>query len=181
MTSTGVVSRLSARIRNVANSRAINVAGLGLALLILGLIVQTRSEFFLTQGNILNIARAVAVTGVIAAVTTIVLIAGEIDLSIGSTLGVGGIVSATILSEGGSLVVVVLGGLVAGLLIGLLNAALIVAIDVNPIIATLGTLFALRGVAYIWTGGTSVITFGNDAFAFIGRGKCLAFPFRLSS
>lgn len=168
---------MRAWLSHVAKTRAVNVAGLAVALILLALIVQTRSEFFLTQGNILNIGRAVAITGVIAIVTTIVLIAGEIDLSIGSALGLGGIVAATVLSESNSLALVLAAGLVTGVIVGLVNAGLIVGIGVNPIIATLGTLFALRGVAYIWTGGASVVTFGNEAFAFIGRGELFGLPF----
>lgn len=164
-------------MRDLARSRFVNVAGLALALVILAIIVQSQSEFFLRQNNLLNIGRAVAVTGVIAAVTTIVLIGGELDLSIGASLGLGGIVAATVLDQGAPLVLVLVAGLVTGLVVGLLNAGLIVGIGVNPLIATLGTMFALRGAAYIWTNGSSVVVFGNEAFAFLGNGKVAGIPF----
>lgn len=164
-------------MRELARSRFVNIAGLALALVILGIIVQSQSEFFLRQNNLLNIGRAVAVTGVIAAVTTIVLIGGELDLSIGAALGLGGIVAATVLDQGAPLVVVLAAGVITGLVVGLLNAGLIVGIGVNPLIATLGTMFALRGAAYIWTNGSSVVVFGNDEFAFLGNGKVAGIPF----
>lgn len=164
-------------MRELARSRFVNVAGLALALVILAIIVQSQSEFFLRQNNLLNIGRAVAVTGVIAAVTTIVLIGGELDLSIGASLGLGGIVAATVLDQGAPLVLVLVAGLVTGLVVGLLNAGLIVGIGVNPLIATLGTMFALRGAAYIWTNGASVVVFGNEEFAFLGNGKVAGIPF----
>lgn len=164
-------------MRDLARSRFVNVAGLALALVILAIIVQSQSEFFLRQNNLLNIGRAVAVTGVIAAVTTIVLIGGELDLSIGASLGLGGIVAATVLDQGAPLVLVLVAGLVTGLVVGLLNAGLIVGIGVNPLIATLGTMFALRGAAYIWTNGSSVVVFGNEEFAFLGNGKVAGIPF----
>lgn len=164
-------------MRELARSRFVNIAGLALALVILGIIVQSQSEFFLRQNNLLNIGRAVAVTGVIAAVTTIVLIGGELDLSIGAALGLGGIVAATVLDQGAPLVVVLAAGIITGLVVGLLNAGLIVGIGVNPLIATLGTMFALRGAAYIWTNGSSVVVFGNEEFAFLGNGKVAGIPF----
>jgi ribose transport system permease protein len=164
-------------MRELARSRFVNIAGLALALVVLGIIVQSQSEFFLRQNNLLNIGRAVAVTGVIAAVTTIVLIGGELDLSIGAALGLGGIVAATVLDQGAPLIVVLAAGLITGLVVGLLNAGLIVGIGVNPLIATLGTMFALRGAAYIWTNGSSVVVFGNDEFGFLGNGKVAGIPF----
>ena len=164
-------------LRELARSRVINVAGLAVALVILALIVQSQSPFFFRSNNLLNIGRAVAVTGVIAAVTTIVLIGGELDLSIGAALGLGGIVSATVLASGAPLVVVLLSGVLTGLAVGALNAGLVVGIGINPLIATLGTLFALRGASYIWTNGASVVTFGYEDFAFLGNGRVAGIPF----
>jgi len=168
---------LALRIRESINLRLINIAGLAVALMLLGAIVSSQSEFFLTERNILNIGRAVAITGVIAAATTLVLIAGELDLSIGSTLGLSGIVTASVLSSGLPLPVGLLAGLMTGVVIGLANAGLVVGIGVNPLIATLGMLFALRGLAYVATNGTPVVVFGLEDFAFLGQGQFLGFPF----
>jgi ribose transport system permease protein len=164
-------------MRDLARSRAINIAGLAVALVVLALVVQSQSEFFLRQNNLLNIGRAVAVTGVVAAVTTIVLIAGELDLSIGAALGLGGIVSASVLTAGWGLVPALAAGLTTGVLIGVMNAGLVVGIGINPLIATLGTMFALRGAAYIWTNGSSVVVFPFDDFKFLGNGRIEGIPF----
>jgi ribose transport system permease protein len=164
-------------VRELARSRLVNVAGLAIALVVLALIIDSQSPFFLRQNNLLNIGRAVAVTGVIAAVTTIVLIAGELDLSIGATLGLGGIVSASALAADLPLLVVLLSGVLTGALVGLLNAGLIVGVGINPLIATLGTMFALRGASYIWTSGTSIVTFGHEGFGFLGGGRIEGIPF----
>jgi len=106
-----------------------------------------------------------------------VLIGGELDLSIGATLGLGGIVSATVLASGAPLIVVLASGILTGLVVGAMNAGLIVGIGINPLIATLGTMFALRGASYIWTNGASVVTFGYQDFAFLGNGKVAGIPF----
>jgi ribose transport system permease protein len=170
-------ARAALPLRELARSRLVNIAGLAAALVILAVIVQSQSEFFLRQNNLLNIGRAVAVTGLVAAVTTIVLIAGELDLSIGAALGLGGIVSATMLTNGQPLIVVLLSGILTGAAVGLLNAGLIVGAGINPLIATLGTMFALRGAAYIWTDGSSVITFPFEDFKFLGGGRIAEIPF----
>lgn len=153
-----------------------NVGGLAVALLVLGAIVSSRSPFFLTQGNLLNIGRAVAVTGIIAAVTTLVLVAGELDLSVGAALGVGGIAGGVALAAGASVPVALLATVGTGVAIGLANALLIVGLGLNPLIATLGTLFAVRGVGFIWTGGVAVRTFGRQDFTEIVQAKVAGIP-----
>ena len=101
--------------------------GLLVALLALGALVTSQSEFFLTTGNLVNIGRATAYLGVVSAATTIVLICGELDLSIGAIIALGGVASAVVLQAGYSGGLAIAAGLGVGLLAGLVNAALIVA------------------------------------------------------
>ena len=143
------------------STRLINIGGLAIALLILIAIVSSQSEFALTPRNILNVGRAVAITGVVAAATTAVLIAGELDFSIGATLGLSGIVSATVIASGAPFLAGLAAGFATGAAVGLTNAALIVGVGVNPFIATLGMMFTLRGLSYVWTDGKSVVVFAN--------------------
>jgi ribose transport system permease protein len=86
-------------------------------------------------------------------------------------------VSASVLTAGWGLVPALAAGLATGVLIGLLNAGLVVGIGINPLIATLGTMFALRGAAYIWTNGSSVVVFPFDEFKFLGNGRIEGIPF----
>jgi len=153
-----------------------NEIGLGLALVAVMVIFQTKSEFFLTEDNALNVGRAVSYTGIVAAVATLVLIAGELDLTVGATLAVGGIAAAKALNIGASPIIAILAGMAAGAVIGLFNAALIVGIGVNALIATIGMTFVWRGVAFIWTDGGPVSTFGVSWFDEIGAGQVLGAP-----
>jgi ribose transport system permease protein len=145
--------------------------GLLVALLALGALVTSQSEFFLTTGNLVNIGRATAYLGVVSAATTIVLICGELDLSIGAVIALGGVASAVVLQAGYSGGLAIAAGLGVGLLAGLVNAALIVGLGVNALICTIGTQFAFRGLAFIWTSGNAIDAYGYSGFAYLGQGR----------
>ena len=166
-------SPLRRRFRQAAATGRLNELGLAVALIVLIVILSNRTPFFLTTPNILNIGRAIAITGIVAAVTTLVLIAGELDLSIGATIAMGGIAAAKALEAGAPLGVVLFVGAGAGLLIGLTNAVFIVFIGVNALMMTIASAFVWRGVGFIWTDGNAVNTFGHSGFAFLGQNDVL--------
>lgn len=145
--------------------------GLLVALIGLGALVTSQSEFFLTTGNLVNIGRATAYLGVVSAATTLVLICGELDLSIGAIIALGGVASAVVLQAGYPGGVAIAAGLGVGLLAGLVNAALIVGLGVNALICTIGTQFMFRGIAFIWTSGNAIDAFGYSGFEFLGQGR----------
>jgi ribose transport system permease protein len=145
--------------------------GLLVALVALGAVVTSQSEFFLTTGNLVNIGRATAYLGVVSAATTLVLICGELDLSIGAIIALGGVASAVVLEAGYPGGVAVAAGLGVGLLAGLFNAALIVGLGVNALICTIGTQFVFRGIAFIWTSGNAIDAFGYSGYAYLGQGQ----------
>jgi ribose transport system permease protein len=145
--------------------------GLLVALITLMVVVTTQSEFFLTTGNLVNVGRATAYLGVVSAATTVVLICGELDLSIGAIIALGGVASAQVLGAGYSGGMAIAAGLGIGLLAGLVNAALIVGLGVNALICTIGTQFAFRGLAFIWTSGNAIDAYGYSGFAYLGQGQ----------
>ncbi|MFN3217750.1 MAG: ABC transporter permease [Acidimicrobiales bacterium] len=87
----------------------------------------------------------IALIGLVALGLTAVILMGELDLSIASTLAVAGVVMASI----DSIAVGVIAALVVGLLIGAANAFFVVIVGINSFIATLGMLFFLRGLAFV--------------------------------
>ena len=149
----------------------LSAAGLAVALGVLIAIISSQSPFFLTQGNWINIGRAVAYDGVVAAATTLVLICGELDLSIGAVLALGGVAGAEVIGAGYPGGVAILAGLGVGLAAGAINAGLIVRLNVNPLICTIGTSFTFYGLAYIWTSGNSLNAFGYSGFAYLGQAR----------
>jgi ribose transport system permease protein len=131
------------------------------------------SPYYLTDRNVLNVGRAIATTGIVAAVTTMVLVCGELDLSIGAAMAVSGIVAAEMLTHQQPVALAIGVALASGAVMGLINALLIVIVGVNPLIATIGTQFAFRGLAFIGTSGLPVSTFDFKDFGAIGNGNVL--------
>jgi len=108
---------------------------------------------FISVGNLQNIARQMAVVGVIAIGETFVIITAGIDLSVGSMIGICGVLAANAFLAGWSLIAVVAAILLFALAIGLVNGFLVSAAKLPPFIVTLGMLGILRGVAYLAGGG----------------------------
>jgi ribose/xylose/arabinose/galactoside ABC-type transport system permease subunit len=102
---------------------------------------------FASVRNIETISRQTALTAAAALGTTVIIIAAGIDLSVGSLVALVTVVVAWLLNKGFSPWIAGVGGIVAGLLCGLVNGALITGLRVVPFIVTLGTLLLYRGVA----------------------------------
>jgi len=119
------------------------------------------APYFLTTNNLINIVYAVSVAGIIAAPGTLLLVAGQLDLSVGSGTLLTGVVMAT-LSVRYGITVGVLAAIGVGLLCGALNAFAVTVLRVNAIITTLGTLAIFQGAGLLITQGQSASVEGFD-------------------
>ncbi|MDW9542598.1 ABC transporter permease [Sinorhizobium meliloti] len=113
------------------------------------------SPYFLTWGNLVNVFTALSITGVLAAGGTMLLIAGQFDLSVGSGVAFVALVLALTIDSLGVLPASVLAMLV-GVGIGLINGFLVTRIGVNALITTLGTLAIFRGLTQSIGGGRNI-------------------------
>lgn len=136
-------------------------------LISLFIVMAITSDAFIKPGNLLNILRNVSMTGIIAFGMTFVIIAGEIDLSVGSTVALSGVITALTagkLSEAGVMPMenaVVLGmafAVLAAIGIGLFNGFLLTKFKMPSFIITLGMLNLLYGVAAVISSGFPVTT-----------------------
>ena len=131
---------------------------------------------FLTSNNNMNILRQVAINLVLAAGMTFVILTAGIDLSVGSMLAVSAVLGMTMSlpdwMPAMSLPVFVLAGLVCGLA----NGAMVAYFNMNPFVITLGTMTALRGAAYLLANGTTVLNNDIPSFDWLGNGDFLAIP-----
>jgi ribose transport system permease protein len=125
------------------------------------------SSDFLNWDNFLNILTAIAVVGIIAAPGTLLIVAGQFDLSVGSMTALTGVVMASVAMHH-SLLVGIVAALVVGILAGGLNGFLVTVIGVNPLITTLGTLSVLSGLAEVIAGGVSI---SLNSFGGIGTAR----------
>lgn len=120
----------------------------------------------LTTAALTNVfARSVTV-GLLVVGLTMCLLVGEIDLSIGATMALGGVVFAALQPTQGLTVAVVV-ALAVGLAVGLLNALLICVLGVNSFIATLGTLFVAQSLALVLSGSEPIAPTAYEASAYL--------------
>lgn len=112
------------------------------------LLMMVMSDRFFTFFNQMNILRQVSVFLIIAIGQTFVIASRGIDLSVGSAIGAVGCFTAMCISWGVPVPLAILGGIGLGMLIGLVNGLVITKLKVNPLIATLGMLVALRGATH---------------------------------
>jgi ribose/xylose/arabinose/galactoside ABC-type transport system permease subunit len=130
---------------------------------------------FLTTQNLLNVLRQVSITSIVAVGITFVIITGGIDISVGSTVALTGVVVAYALQEGYGLEVSIAAALLVGTVAGLLNGALVSYGKVMAFVATLGTMNLFRGAALIVTNGQAIWGLPRD-FVHIGTGHIWGIP-----
>ena len=131
---------------------------------------------FIKPGNLISVLKQTAVNGILAMGMTFVIISGGIDLSVGSIVGLTGVIACMLAhpaasGEGGQfpLIVPIVAALLIGALIGTLNGVGIAYGDIPAFIVTLGSMTIVRGLALIISGGSPVfgVTSGFEAIASI--------------
>lgn len=152
-------------------ARHFGVLSISVVFVVLFTVFSLQADAFLSVNNIVNVLRQIAPTVIVAMAMTFVITTGQIDLSVGSVLGLSaaalGLWAAT-----GNPVLAVLATLVLGLVLGLLNGALAAYGRMQSFIVTLAALTAVRGVALLITEGYSTpIT--SDWIVPLGQGKLL--------
>lgn len=130
----------------------------------------TPGNTFLTAGNLSNLALQTSVTGIIAVGMLMVIVSGNIDLSVGSIVGLAGGVAAYALSNAGyGIVASIMCAVMVGIGIGLIHGTLTAYFNIPAFIVTLGGLLAWRG-AVKWLLGGNTIPISNETYKTIGGG-----------
>lgn len=164
------------------------------ALLVLVLLITVVSGWFGLEGgdklfswqNLMNsLAQAIVIVGLLAIGETVVIVAGGLDIAVGSVASIGSVVAASVLVgvgtvgsfawiPSGSVTIAVLSGIIAGMIAGAVNGFIITKLRVNPIIATLGTLAAFAGIAFLLAPeGKPIGVLTQPEFTWLARGRLL--------
>ncbi len=130
---------------------------------------------FLTTRNIMNVLRQVSITGIVAVGMTFIIITSGIDISVGSTVALSGVVVAMSLKADMPLLPSILLALVAGTLMGIINGVLVSYGRVMPFVATLGTMYLIRGGTLILSNGQAIWDLPKS-FLSIGTGYVWGIP-----
>ncbi|MTK11502.1 MAG: ABC transporter permease [Clostridiaceae bacterium] len=144
-------------------------------LVLLSLIFGFMSDKFFSVDNLLTVALQSAIIAIIAIGQTYVIITTGIDLSIGSNIALAGIVAAILMTSGVAVPIAVIGGLLSGCFVGLINGLIVVYGNIPPFIVTLGTMSIVRGVSLVITKGIPVTDL-PEAFTIIGTGSIASIP-----
>lgn len=131
---------------------------------------------FLTSTNLLNVARAASVTTIIGVGQTFLITSRNLDLSVGSQLGLLMALSGTAIVWYDMPVVVGVGiALLAGGVLGAVNGLIVTKLKLPALLATLGTLVAYRGIVNQYMYGETATRF-PDAIVFLGQGMLGPIP-----
>jgi rhamnose transport system permease protein len=148
-----------ARARRLTE-RVFRVRELGIVLVLVLLIAVTGilEPRFLEAASLRNLALNASIFAILAAGQTLVLITRNVDLSVGSVLGLSAYFAGDLLSShpGLPLPLVFVAGMALGAACGLFNGVLVTWGRVPALVVTLGTLYMFRGLAFLWTDGTQV-------------------------
>ncbi len=149
--------------------------GILLAFLALVTALALLSPDFLATSNLLNVLRQIAVNALLAFGMTTVILGAGIDLSVGSVLAFSGALAAGLSVAGWHPALAMLGGLLAGVAMGLFNGVFVAYARIAPFIVTLGGLTIFRGATLVYTDGRP-ITGLPDAFDVLGNSVWLGVP-----
>lgn len=139
-------------------------------LVLLIAVMATVSPYFFTWKNCRNILNQSAIYLVLSIGMTFVISAGQIDLSVGATIGFSGMMMGLLYKAGIPAIGAIILGLVCAAMIGWINGVVISYGKINSFIVTLSMMTILRGLILIWTNSNSIFGFG-PVFTFIGSGK----------
>ncbi len=167
----------SSKVYSLKRIGKINEIGIMAVLIALCVLISIINPAFYSLTNIMNILRQTSYVTIVAFVSTLVFITAGLDLSVGSIIGLGGLISAV------SIVyfhmpswVAVIAGLLVGLLFGLFNGFTVVKGKIPALIVTLGTLYMARGFMNVITEGRPVYPLPEN-FNEIGNGTLFGIPY----
>src|SRR5688500_11310916 len=150
------------------------LAGMGptygalIALILLVVVNAMFTATFAPASKLWNVLLQVSTVLIVAVGMTLVIATGGIDLSVGSTMAIAGAVASVLLDRG--LGVAILVALLVVLVVGMINGALVAYVRVQPIVVTLATLIAGRGLAQVISRDGQLVTIDHAGFQAFGRG-----------
>jgi len=146
-----------------------------IAFIVLCVFLSIASPYFLKIQNIFNVLRQISVIAIMAVGEALVIITAGIDLSVGSILGLMGVLTSLFAGTGMNPILIFLLTIICGILVGSVNGFLVTKARINPFIVTLGMLSIARGVSLLITGGMPIHI--DNKINFIGDGYIGVVPF----
>lgn len=172
--------QLSLRASDALTARLLNSQGSWVTgfVVLIGIAMGFISDAFWTENNFFNISRNFSFITMMALGQTAVIITGGIDLSVGSVMGLVGIVLGMMMDAGHSLLFSAIVALAVGVVCGLINGGLIAYLRVPAFVVTLGMMYMVRSIAIVISNNKMFHQFGPDQKLLyeIGGGHSLGIP-----
>jgi rhamnose transport system permease protein len=148
------------------NAEASREMGLIVFIIIVCVLIQFRNKEFLTLGNLTSLLTNTAILSILSVGMMMVLLTGGIDLSIGATMALSGMITALTVNAHPTVptIFLLLEGTLIGALAGVVVGVLIAKFSILPIIASLGLMNVIRGLTYVVSGGKWVSDYQMPAY-----------------
>lgn len=170
-------SSLSKTPKRPGHSKAMEISrkfALLITVLLLSILFAFMEPRFISSDNIINIFSQAAIMGILSVGLTMVVVSGEIDMSFGANASLAAVLSLIMIKKGFDILAVCAIVLVISLVIGVMNAIIVVKFKVPAMLGTIGSWLFIQGISAWISGGTTVTTSKLPyIFAFIGRGRIL--------
>ena len=150
--------------------------GILIPLVILILLFYSLNNIFLSFLNITNVLRSLSYYGIIGVGMTICLVAGEVDISVGSVAGLSAVLCGVLLRDGYPIPFAIIIGLLVGISIGFINGIITIKGKIPSLITTLGMLSISRGLVSVVTKGYNVYPF-PEGFNNFGKAEPLGISY----
>lgn len=144
------------------------------SLIALCILIAVLEPKFLSAGNLAGVARQTAVITIMAIGMTMVMVAGGIDLSVGSMMALTAVLGALAMVAGAPVMLGILVCIAAGAMFGFINGTAVAMLKIPPFIVTLGAMGIYRGVALLITDGTAVVGLPSS-FGYLAEGNLFGF------
>ncbi|KKL09667.1 hypothetical protein LCGC14_2563580, partial [marine sediment metagenome] len=155
---------------------SVNESGLLVSLAVIFIFFSVSSRYFLTVRNLSNVLGQVSLPLIAAVGFSVLLISGEVDISIGSLQALVSLPLVAIMNSTGSFFLGAIAALVMGAAVGIVNGLLVTKLKINSLITTLGMYYTLRGAVYLITKKVAIAdASGREIFFLIGNGKLFRF------
>lgn len=148
------------------------------ALLVLAFVMSFVSDVFISERNMFNVFRNFAFFGIMALGMSAVICTAGIDLSVGSLMGLAGIVTGLVMQAGYPIELGFLACMGASAMVGLVNGFLIARLKLAPFVVTLGMLAMARSISMVISNNKMIYNFGpdQDLFEWIGGESIIGVP-----
>lgn len=149
-------NNIKVKIEKLKNSNFSLYSGLIFVLIFLSVALSVTTDTFATSTNITNVLRQVSIMGILGAGMGVLMVTGDLDLSVGSGLGFLGALMALMVKANVPFVVAVLGVLLGGVVIGIVEGFFVAECGMPAFVVTLAFEYILRGALYLVTNGTPI-------------------------